>query len=95
MTETFRAQADALLPSTTTTIEHDGENRATAALDAFGDGTDQADYDYTDPLELHEIGADLICDLLHLAATVGIDPDDLLDRARRYYEHEQTEQAST
>lgn len=88
MSETFRINADGLLPSSSTRTVEPDDDRVTAALDAFGDGTDQADYDYTDPLELHEMTADLICDLLHLAATVGIDPDDLLERARRYYKDE-------
>lgn len=37
---------------------------------------------------LDEIGGDMICDLMHLAASMGADPEHLLERARFHFEAE-------
>jgi hypothetical protein len=76
--------------------EPDNEDRAAwaaIALDAFGAATGQRDYDYGDSDSLIEIAGDLICNLLHLGALIGLEPDALIGQAQGHFGYEIAEAA--
>lgn len=65
-------------------------DRAGWALEAamvFNRRTSSDPYDVAefDAGALSEVGGDLVCDLLHLAVVLGVDPDDLIETGRRHF----------
>lgn len=68
---------------------------AREAVATFGHLTRQTDPEYlTDPDGIREICGDLIADIFHLAATVGVTPDQLIELAVSYFEEEVAEEAT-
>lgn len=68
---------------------------ASGAVATFGYLTGQSDPAYlTDPEGITEICGDLIANIFHLAATVGVAPEQLIEQAVGHFEEEVAEETS-